>query len=298
MNTRTSTLAGCAVFLVVVAGVAWFAFDRHQRAEAALAALARDDATVTTGIHEAETRLAAEEHDRTEIQAALTALQAKQAAAKAAASKPAGPLPPDEAVALAHDPKLMALYVRSFRAQLYERYGLIYYALNLPPDQIEKLNNLFAQQQQERMEIRAAARSQGLTDADPEITAMLQQNMDKYAAEKTALIGEDASKHWDELYKAVAFAPMLTDLTSMIALSSTPPTTQQSSDLLQILGNASAHDPTSGQALPATLDWSAALQRAQGVLSPSQFAALKVEAELAETGKLKTQYYQPAPPKN
>jgi hypothetical protein len=288
-------VTGCAVFLAIAAGIAWFAFDAHQKAEAALAALAHKDATVAAGIHDAETSLAAEEHDRAEIQAALTALQAKQAAAKAAA-KPPGPLPPDEAVALARDPKLLALFVRSFRATLYERYGLIYQSLKLPPEQIEKLTDVFARQQQERFEIRAAARAQGLPDTDPEIMAMQQQVVDKANAEKLAVLGEDGTKQFDQLYQAITFAPMLSDMSSFVALSSTPLTTQQSADLLQILGNASAHDKTSGQAQPATLDWTAALQQAQGILSPPQLAALKVESELAEAMKLKTQYYQPPTP--
>lgn len=290
-------MAGCAVFLAIAAGVAWFAFDAHRQAEAKLAALSHQDATVAAGIHDAEARLAAEEHDRAEIQAALTALQAKQAAAKAA--KPAAPLPPDEAVALARDPKLLALFVRSFRATLYERYGLIYQSLKLPPEQIEKLTDVFARQQQERFEIRAAARAQGLPDTDPEIMAMQQQVVEKANAEKAAVLGEDGTKQFDQLYQAITFVPMLNDMSSFVALSSTPLTTQQSADLLQILGNASTHDKTSGQAQPATLDWTAALQQAQGILSPPQLAALKVEAELAAAMKLKTQYYQPpAPAKN
>jgi hypothetical protein len=291
MNSKAS--AAAVVLLALALGLAWFSFNARREAEASLAAIAGRRATLDGGVRDAEAKIAAAERDQAAIQAVIKELQARKPPPSPA--RPPAPKPPDEATLLMQNPELLALYAKSFRANLNQRYGLIYQALGLSPDQVEKLNDHFTEEEKEKMKLLAAAASQGLDRSDPDIQAMLWDLGGRYDRTRADLIGETASNQFIQLYNAVPFAPMVNDTASFLALSSTPLTAPQEMQLMQVLSAASSHDEKTGQANPASVNWENAFQQAQVFLSAPQLAALKVEFQLSELVKANKQFYQQPP---
>jgi hypothetical protein len=283
-------LAVVTLLLAVALGVAWHGFDSRQKAEISLAVIARQQAALVTRMHAAETKIAQGERERAEIQPVLKELPALRPVPSPLAAPTAKLL--DEATILAHNPELSALYAKSFRAGLTLRYGLIYQALGFSSDQVDRLNDLMAEQNSEKMKLMAAAGSEGLNRSDPDVQALLQQLRDKYAAVRGEIIGETANRQFDRLLGAFPLMGKVNDIMSLLASSSTPLTSSQGAQLLQILGNASSLDPVTAQADPETVRWDEAFRAAQDILSVSQLAAMKVEFQLSELARLNKEFYQ------
>ena len=290
MNVKAPVAAVAVLLLAIALGLACFSFYSRREAEASFAAIAGRRAALDGSVRDTEAKIAAAEREQAGIQAAIKEMQVRKPApppVPALAAKP-----PDEATLLMKNPELLALYAKSFRAGLNQRYGLIYQALGLSPDQVEKLNDHFTEEEKEKMKLLAAAASQGLDRSDPDIQAMLWDLGGRYDQTRAALIGEVASNQFAQLYNAVPFAPVVNDAASFLALSSTPLTAPQEMQLMQALSAASSHDEKTGQANAATVDWEKAFQQAQAFLSAPQLAALKVELQLSELVKANKQFYQ------
>lgn len=290
MNSKAPATAVAVVLLALALGMAWFSFNARREAEASFAAISGRRATLDGSVREAEAKIAAAERDQAAIQAVIKELQARTPPPPPA--RPPAAKPPDEATLLMKNPELLALYAKSFRANLNQRYGLIYQALGLSPDQVEKLNDHFTEEEKEKMKLLAAAASQGLDRSDPDIQAMLWDLGGRYDRVRADLIGETASNQFIQLYNTVPFTPMVNDAASFLALSSTPLTGPQEMQLMQALSAASNHDEKTGQANPGTVNWENAFQQAQGFLSAPQLAALKVEFQLSELVKANQQFYK------
>jgi len=288
MNSRLPGLIIAVLLFAVACGLIRFAYQTRQGAEQALAALARQRADLDTSVRAAEDRVAAGERERAALQAAVTQMPAARPAARpAAAAKP-----PDDATLLVNNPELLALYAKNFRAGLYQRFGLIYQAIGATPEQVEKLNDLATAVELEKQKLLAAAATQGLDRSDPDIQAMIKGLQAKSLQSIQDIVGEPAANQAMQLLNAAPVNAVVNDAASFVALSSTPFTTAQESQLMQILANASASNPATGYADPATIKWDVALQQAQGILSPPQLAALKVEAQLADLMRANKQFYQ------
>jgi hypothetical protein len=124
-------------------------------------------------------------------------MQANKPALRTQAAPPAKP--PSEASVLMTDPDLFALYAKSFRANLPSRYGLFYQAMGLTPDQIDKVNDLFAQQDLEKWKLMMAGDAQGLDRSDSDIQTLLQQLRAKYGESLVAIVGETAANQFHQL---------------------------------------------------------------------------------------------------
>jgi hypothetical protein len=294
MNRNIQTVVIALLLLAVGCGVAWNSYQARLQAETSLAALAHQRAALDAGVHAAESKISAIESERTALQAAVARMEAGKPAARAAAAPPARPA--TEAALYLANPDLFALYAKSFRANLPSRYGLIYQAIGLTSDQVDKVNDLFAQQDTEKWKLMIAAEAQGLDRSDTDIQALLQQLRAKYADSLVEIIGEPAAEQFHQLSNTLPLTPALNDMASLVAFSSEPVTTAQQAQLLQIMGRASGVDKGTGQVDPATIKWDDVLQQAQGVLSPTQLAALKVESELSDLGKANKQFYRQQPP--
>ena len=293
MNSKSSATAVAVVLLALALGMAWFSINARREAEASFAAISGRRATLDGSVREAEAKIAASERDQAAIQAVIKELQSRTPPPPPA--RPPAAKPPDEATLLMKNPELLALYAKSFRANLNQRYGLIYQAIGLSPDQVEKLNDHFTEEEKEKMKLLSAAASQGLDRSDPDIQAMLWDLGGRYDRVRADLIGETASNQFIQLYNTVPFAPTVNDAASFLALSSTPLTGPQEMQLMQALSAASNHDEKTGQANPGTVNWENAFQQAQGFLSAPQLAALKVEFQLSELVKANQQFYKQQP---
>ncbi len=102
-----------------------------------------------------------------------------------------------------------------------------------------------------------------------------------------------------QLYSSLRVQPMQNMVNDVSSLSISAPLTQeQSSQLMNILANASSAYGSGGRATAQSIDWSQALAQAQGILSEPQMNALRAESQLGQLMGLVKQYYQnPQPQK-
>ena len=282
---KTKIFIGLVASLVALAAlwVAWQGFRQARLEEAALTAIARNQAAL----------------DRSERQARETA--AARPAAPADAAKPAtSGKPPSLPSLLAADPKLMALYLKSFRAALPDRYGATYARIHLSPAVIDKFEEITTAQEGENMDLKAAAEAQGLTADDPGIAAMQRQANLDYRAQVTALAveaGINPTQVKGENRLATSdLQNLMGSLATTVALSPTPMTYAQLGQLGPILAAASPSFQSGGSIDRFTLDWDKALADASAVLPPVQLDGLRVMGNVFKVQAEAKQFHNQAHP--
>jgi len=285
------------IFIGVVAGivatlalfVAWQGFRQARLEENALRAIARNQAAL----------------DRSERQAreAAAARPAGTEASPSGASANAPPhssKPPSLSALLAADPKLMALYLKSFRAALPDRYGATYARMNLSRAVIDKFEEITTAQEGENMDLQAAAEAQGLPPNDPGIAAMRRQANHDYQAKIAALAlgaGINPTQMDDEKRLASPqLQNMMGGLANTVALSSSPMTYAQLGQLGPILAAASPTFQTNGSVDRFNMDWDKAVAQASAVLAPAQLDGLRIMANVLKIQGEAKQFHDQAHP--
>ncbi len=146
----------------------------------------------------------------------------------------------------------MDLYLKSYRANLADRYGWIYEKLGLTPGQVHRIEDATAEHEQEIMDLRVAASAQNLSMGDPGISALRRQADQEYEAAVIAAIGEAAGRQFLQ-FPALSgtMQRMLDNLADVAALSPAPVTYAKAADLAPVLAagavasSSDANEPTS-----------------------------------------------------
>ena len=277
-GTRLGTGATVVALLALLA--AWAGFRQTRADQRARAAIARDEAAIAT----------ARARERADASAGAPAGPPAAAPAPPSVRKVAGP---SVASLLAADPKLMDLYLRSFRAGLPDRFGAIYARLGMSPAQIDRFEELSTAHEGEIMDLRAAAEAQGLPDDDPGIAAMRQQSNRDYRTAITTLalsLGLTPSRLEQENNLANgALESVLGGVASLAALSPAPMTYAQAGQLAPIL--AAANTAASPGAIDrSTIDWDKVLPQAAAILPAPQVQALQAQATAAQVLRLAREF--------
>jgi hypothetical protein len=303
MAAKGSINVAAAGLLLLAAAFLWYAVHAAQAADAALAAASQNQAALKASLQKAQARAAAREHEAATLQAELNARRAQRAAAARPPSERSNPRQagPSLGTLLASDPKLMDLFLRSYRANLSGRFGAAYLKLGLTPAQIQKFEDLATAHEADQMDLQAAAEAQGLTEADPGITAMRQASNKQFRA---AVVAADIPIPPGVISPTRIGTPptqqFVDQLATTVALSSTPMTFAQVGQLTPILESAGISPLTGPQATSPTIDWQKIALQATGILSGPQLQALQVQTSLYQLGGLVKQFYsqqQPDPAK-
>jgi hypothetical protein len=232
-------------------------------------------------------RLRAAQRDLREEAARRQALeqqaQAAASAEPAAAAAPAATLGSSatRSAWLAAHPEARRQYLQAFRAGLSTTWGLLFQAMNLSPDRLEKLKDLLAQREDNDITVEAAAAAQGADESAPAIQA-LDDRLD--AANKAALkdlLGKANYAAVRNYMHAEEIIPLVDQLAGSVYPSSTPLTADQAMGLTQALADSS-QKKDSGRVIDGTVNWDEALARAQSILAPGQFATFTAIAQEAQ----------------
>jgi hypothetical protein len=184
----------------------------------------------------------------------------------------------------------MNLYLKSFRANLTDRFSWIYEKLGLTPDQIIRVEDLATAHEQENMDLRAAAAAQDLPMSDPGIAALHRQANQQYSAAVSAAIGEGAAQQMTQFPAVSAtLQGVVNNLASVVALSPTPMTYAKVGELAPILADAASRSANGGD--PASINWDKVTTEAAGILSDPQLQVLRSMASLGEINALVREYY-------
>jgi len=232
-------------------------------------------------------RIAASNRDETELRMALDQAQAstdRRASAEATPKKPVPPVRnrPDLAALLEAKPELRVMFGQSYRAELSVRYLPFFDALKLSPDAVENFKNLMVESEEERLDVQAAAKAQGLTETDPAFAKLQQEQQAKMKAAQLELLGEAGYQQLEEFKRVQPLEQIVGGVANLAGQTSSPLTAPQAERLLNVLARASGAYQAGGVADNSTIDWPRALTEAQSFLSPSQFAALKNDSSMSQ----------------
>jgi hypothetical protein len=172
---------------------------------------------------------------------------------------------------LMKDPEFAAAMKLEQEARIDQRYGALFKQLNLPAEKIAELKSMLAERENAMRDVMASAAAQGLNPRESrdelrQLAADMQAEVDN--AIKTTF-GDSVLTSINTFNDAAPQRSTINDLSQKLVYSSQPLNDTQSRMLTTILAE------TGQQNGRTTLITDATIARAQGVLMPSQVAALK-----------------------
>ena len=166
-------------------------------------------------------------------------------------------------------------YLAAYRASLDLKFGLLFQKLKLAPLTEESLKDLLTQREDDNLAVEAAARDRGVPTTDPEIEAMDDSLNAANKAAMADLIGHQGEREVHSFLQHDSVLPVVDQFTSGAAAAGDPITSDQALSLLSALSAASSTQP-SGRVIKDTVNWSQLMAQVSSVLSPAQFAVLKL----------------------
>ncbi len=290
VRRRTWIVAFAGITFALALGVKWWGGRSEREAEASLVEVGRRRAELDAGIRRAEEGIAASDRDRLALQAALRA--SPPAASPLAGPAKSNPGSPDVAALLEANPALFALGVRAYRANLGPHFAPLYRKLGLSQTQIGAFEDLMTEHEEEVLDLNATASSQGIENSDPAVLAVRQQEDDQLHAAQIALLGAAGYQQLQQFARAEPVQEIVASVATTVALTSTPLSGAQATELRDFLANSSSSYRSGDPADPATIDWDVALPQAQGILNNPQFGALKAESLKLQVEKIQAQFDQ------
>ena len=299
MNARTFTLIGAGLVVAKALGIAWHNAHLNRTANAAAAGIAAKQAITLVGIRRLEDRLAAAEKACAAQQSTLDALK-KQSSAATTGTTPQKPGPntrlPSIADRLRHEPDAQVLWLAYHRSRAGERYGPLFQALRLSPEQIAKFQDNLIRREEQNMDLQAIVASQ--KESTGRISAELYEMMKKiepdHQAAQRELLGEAGYRQLLDHERTVRVRDMVNGWAGDAVVSArTPFTAQQGEQLVQILANASSSYRDGGSADSTNIDWDVADAQARAILSDPQLNLFKtMEPPLPSGARFQSQFYR------
>jgi hypothetical protein len=278
-----------SLFLLAL-GIAWRGFRVVRQTESTLVALAGQRSRLNADV--LRLRQLAGEQERQKANIAVQIARAGQRASRNSATSGAK----DAATLLATDPKLMSLFLKSWRANLRQRFSAMYQAFGLSQAQIDKFEDLATAHEADIMDLQAAALSQGLTLADPDVAAMRSQKGAQYRAAVFADVGVAAAKGLSLGSPPDAAAQNVVEtLAESMALSPEPLTSDQAALLTPIIFNASSTPPNGGSIDIGTVNWEQAIAQSKALLTESQIQNLENQKQHSALVGMLKQFYSQQP---
>jgi hypothetical protein len=282
MKSKSFACAAAAAFLALGLVVARYGARQERAAETERAALEEKRANLQAGIKQAQDRIIADNRARIQLQAAAKAGPAASSPASGAGDTPIG-------LITAH-PKLMAAFLKFFRANLRQRFGVYYQMAGLSADQIAKFEDLATGHQEDQMDLAATAANQGLPETDPAIDALRKQQNDTFRADEVALLGEGGYQQLRQFNREQGAQAVATAV-GQLALDSEPLSNAQAGQIMQIVSNASPSFQKGGSVDLQSIDWDAVTTQAGSVLSGSQLEALTAQVDALRLTVMTQKYF-------
>lgn len=204
---------------------------------------------------------------------------------------PGGPMAANF-MAMMEKPEIQKLMAIQQRGALDGHFAALFKNLNLSPEQLEKFKSLLVEKQTAIADVMAAARAQGLDPrSDPQkFRELIADTQADVETNIKATLGDAAYAQYQQYQQTAPQRNTVSQLEQSLSYTSTPLTSAQSEQLVQILAsnspaNSNANNNRAAVAAsfgvgfggngPATQITDAAIQQAQSVLSASQVQTLQ-----------------------
>ncbi|MBS0663552.1 MAG: hypothetical protein JSR48_09815 [Verrucomicrobia bacterium] len=252
-------------------------------------------------------RLWDSEKRRHELEAALADAKAKAADEADDEPAPAGPGTEETGprrgrggmgglaagfMAMMEKPEIQKLLAQQQRGALDARFAALFKSLNLSPEQLEKFKNLLVEKQTAIADVMAAARAQGIdprTNRD-EFRQLISDTQAEIDANIKSTLGDAGFAQYQDYQRTLPQRNTVTQLEQALSYTSTPLSSAQSDQLIQILAQSSGPQSNAaanrnlvranfgvgfGGAGPTSPITDAAITQSQSVLAPQQVQALQ-----------------------
>jgi RNA polymerase sigma factor (sigma-70 family) len=270
MSTTKLTVSLAVLGAFFAIGLATYEIHASRETSVALALANRDNDALLAHLGATNRSAQSSEKSLADLQKAIDAARAVRAAedAKAAAeaAKVRDPVAAGHEFLSAH-PEAPTLVTTEIRANMIKNYAPLFKSLGLSSDQIEQFLDLMVREQ---------AGLRWDSDTQSPIGEFDIGDLSKVERENKLheLLGDDGYHSYQEFDRTRTARELAAQLGSSAYFTAAPLTTVQASQLVQILSQSSA-DYQQGKSVSASsIEWDAAITRAQDVLSASQLVAL------------------------
>ena len=284
-STRTAIIV--SVIFAALVGLAFYGQHLVRTVEASRTLVAKKRAVLDEAIRRLEAAIAADTR-----KAGTPAAARNDSPWRLTADNGAVYAPPEPKAVIAPSHKILALLSATYRAGLAQTYGPLYQALGLTPAQIGAFENLLTAHRSDLRDLSIVASESDLGDSGPEIASLRQEENDKFRAALVALLGPAGFQQFEQIKRIMPVRTFVENLKLGNGLPTETIAGAQVQQLSSVLADASPSYRSGGAADPATVDWDAALPRAEGILSPTQFAALKASIDSIELDRDRKQFFQ------
>jgi len=276
-------IAAVVLSLACAAVIAW-SVSRRLSAEASARDAAKNASDLGSAVDRERARVAKLRRMEADLQDAERRLADKAGASAKAAKKP------DFAAVLSGHPKLLATFEKAAGLYFEQLWGGVFRHLDLSARQTHEMETAMIHDLENQMDLNATARAQGLSNDDPAIAKMRQQNEDELQASEEAVLGSQTYDAFQAVQRAEAVRGAAEQVSYMTMYSAYPLTGQQIEQLTQLMAQSSSSYQNGAKATPETIDWAAVLAQAPAFLSQSQIAALQGAAEVNQAVSLVKQF--------
>jgi hypothetical protein len=293
MSTGKIVVGVAIVCAAVGIGSAVYQAGEVKRANAEAVALQRECTAAEAKAAALAAQLRESEASARSAAERVAVLEGQVAAAKktvAGAPANAAPVAPRASVSSVpwNSPGYARAYVEKYRAGLGLRYGPLYRALGLSPEQVAKFEATLTEGQQGVVDVWAEASKQGLpmggnSASSTSVARMTSGPLGIMETGLKELLGEAGFENYKQFDKARGSRELITSLAGGLYSSAAPLTPAQGESLAAALANN-----TRTERVPMTddgknplyrisevTDWAGVQVQAQGFLSAPQLAALK-----------------------
>lgn len=273
-NIITGTVA-----LAAIGAASFFSSSANQRA-AELAASERDRVALQARLDDAENRLAQTNRQSSELQRQVSALQAKNKAEPvmqrgvAIATPILTPLDEGQR-AEEHERKASAENRQAEIQRIVASYDPLFKKLGLPAAQVDQFKAMLAANLRRHGDLREVARSEGLPTTDSDVQAIATQADTDLAKQIRSSFGDAVYGAFQHFNDTGAMRELTGQLSNALATTSTPLSTEQADQLVEVLANNGRTSDGRVSGDPHTLNFETAFAQAQALLSPPQLAALR-----------------------
>jgi hypothetical protein len=184
-----------------------------------------------------------------------------------------------ESDSVSRNPELRALFLTRFAETVNVTWGPLFSKISLSPDKIEKFKAIEMEYEQNILDLEATMQNQGLEHIDPVYDQMRAKIGVELAQGMKEVLGANPSDlaAYNLYHHEQALVPFVSELATALYTTDSPLTLSQSDQLMQILADASAKRQF-GFVIAGTVNWDAALAKAQTILPPTQLALLQTYA--------------------
>lgn len=285
MSTAKIVVGVAVVFGVAGLGSAWREHTQAAHAEAAVAAMRRnaDELRAQLARHEARAREAEERAQAGEVRVAV--LQKEVASARVTSRSVAAPEPASRPAAvrpitvdpMLSNPEYFQLSMLKYRAELRQKFALLYKSLNLPEEQIAKFESNRTAFFQASLEIMSSADSQGVSTSDGSVSKLLTELSGSSENEIKSLLGDDGYRLYTQHSRSQSAFAVIKDLAGTVYRTDSPLSPAQGEQLAQaVLAQTRSVPVSPGSKMSVfNTDWPAVAAQAQMFLTPTQTIAFQ-----------------------